>query len=176
MGSSDAVSLVAKMENRGASASGVAEGVEHGWTGRRVLIVLLFAAAVFFATIICPPPLMDDVDAAQAQIARNMLDCGDWVTVRLDEIPYWEKPPLIYWMMAASYCVLGVHDWAGRIPIALSAVLLLLDHGEFCRMGHGTARGSVGWSLARHLRRSVLVHSHFDTRCNPHPYGDPSLA
>ena len=67
---------------------------------------------------------MDDVDAVQAQIARNMLDSGDWVTARLNGVAYLEKSPLIYWMMAVSYAIFGVHDWAARIPVALSAVAL----------------------------------------------------
>jgi len=67
---------------------------------------------------------MDDVDAVQAQIARNMLTSNDWVTARLDGVPYLEKAPLIYWMMALSYEVFGVHDWAARLPLAISAVIL----------------------------------------------------
>jgi 4-amino-4-deoxy-L-arabinose transferase-like glycosyltransferase len=67
---------------------------------------------------------MDDVDAVQAQIARNMLASGDWVTPRLDGVIYLEKSPLVYWLMATSYAVFGVHDWAARIPIALSAIAL----------------------------------------------------
>jgi 4-amino-4-deoxy-L-arabinose transferase-like glycosyltransferase len=67
---------------------------------------------------------MDDVDAVQAQIARNMLSSGDWVTARLDGVAYLEKAPLVYWMMAASYAVFGVHDWAARLPLALMVVLL----------------------------------------------------
>jgi hypothetical protein len=65
---------------------------------------------------------MDDVDAVQAQIARNMIVSGDWVTARLDGVAYLEKPPLVYWLIAGSYEIFGVHDWAARIPIALSAV------------------------------------------------------
>lgn len=65
---------------------------------------------------------MDDVDAVQAQISRNMLASGDWVTARLDGVAYLEKAPLIYWMMAVSYEIFGVHDWAARIPVALSAI------------------------------------------------------
>lgn len=65
---------------------------------------------------------MDDVDAVQAQIARNMLTSGDWVTARLDGVVYLEKPPLIYWLIAASYKVFGVHDWAARIPMALASL------------------------------------------------------
>ncbi len=67
---------------------------------------------------------MDDVDAVQAQIARNMLRSGDWVTARLDGVVYLEKAPLVYWLIAGSYKIFGVHDWAARIPIALSAISL----------------------------------------------------
>jgi 4-amino-4-deoxy-L-arabinose transferase-like glycosyltransferase len=67
---------------------------------------------------------MDDVDAVQAQIARNMLGSGDWVTARLNGIAYLEKAPLVYWMMAASYRVFGVHDWAARLPLAIAVVAL----------------------------------------------------
>jgi 4-amino-4-deoxy-L-arabinose transferase-like glycosyltransferase len=67
---------------------------------------------------------MDDVDAVQAQIARNMLESGDWVTARLNGVKYLEKAPLKYWLIACSFAVFGVHDWAARIPVALSAVLL----------------------------------------------------
>ena len=67
---------------------------------------------------------MDDVDAVQAQIARNMLQSGDWVTARLNGVAYLEKAPLVYWVMAASYRVFGVHDWSARLPLALCVVLL----------------------------------------------------
>jgi 4-amino-4-deoxy-L-arabinose transferase-like glycosyltransferase len=74
--------------------------------------------------IVSPPSLMDDVDSVQAQIARNMLVSGDWVTARLDGVPYLEKPALIYWTIALSYKIFGVHDWSARVPIALSALAL----------------------------------------------------
>src|SRR5665213_846616 len=67
---------------------------------------------------------MDDVDAVQAQIARNMVSSGDWVTARLDGVAYLEKAPLIYWAIAGSYKIFGATDWAARIPIALSAMAL----------------------------------------------------
>jgi 4-amino-4-deoxy-L-arabinose transferase-like glycosyltransferase len=88
------------------------------------LTVILFAASIYLACVISPPSLQDDVDAVQAQIARNMITSGDWVTPRLDGVIYLEKPPLIYWLIAISYKVFGVHDWAARVPIALSAIAL----------------------------------------------------
>jgi len=86
------------------------------------LVVLLLAASIYLGCIISPPSLMDDVDAVQAQISRNMLTSGDWVTARLDGVVYLEKAPLVYWLIAGSYKIFGVHDWSARIPIALSAV------------------------------------------------------
>ena len=91
---------------------------------RYELMVLAIASVVFLACAFSPPSLMDDVDAVQAQIARNMLDSGDWVTAHLDGVRYLEKAPLKYWMIAVSYQVFGVHDWAARLPIALFAVAL----------------------------------------------------
>src|SRR5271170_679264 len=88
------------------------------------LAVLLIASAVYLGCTVSPPSLMDDVDAVQAQIARNMLTSGDWVTARLDGVAYLEKAPLVYWAMAGSYKVFGVHDWVARLPVALSAVAL----------------------------------------------------
>jgi 4-amino-4-deoxy-L-arabinose transferase-like glycosyltransferase len=88
------------------------------------LIVVLIAAIVFLGCIVSPPSLMDDVDAVQAQISRNMLDSGDWVTARLDGVAYLEKSPLKYWMIAVAFKLFGVHDWVARLPVALSAVLL----------------------------------------------------
>lgn len=76
---------------------------------------------------------MDDVDAVQAQIARNMLASGDFVTARLDGVAYLEKSPLIYWLMAGSYRVFGVHDWSARLPIALGVLLLCWVTYRFAR-------------------------------------------
>jgi 4-amino-4-deoxy-L-arabinose transferase-like glycosyltransferase len=88
------------------------------------LVVLLFSGAIYLGCVVSPPSLMDDVDAVQAQIARNMLTSGDWVTARLDGVIYLEKAPLVYWAIAGSYKIFGAHDWAARIPIALSVMAL----------------------------------------------------
>ena len=100
------------------------EGLGPGKNWHVYLGVLLVAAAVYLGCIVSPPSLMDDADAVQAQIARNMLSSGDWVTARLDGVVYLEKAPLVYWLIAGSYAVFGVHDWVARIPIALSAIAL----------------------------------------------------
>jgi 4-amino-4-deoxy-L-arabinose transferase-like glycosyltransferase len=110
-------------------------------TRQILLVVLLFAAAVYLGCILSPPSLMDDVDAVQAQIARNMLTSGDYVTARLDGVAYLEKPPLLYWMIAGSYRIFGVHDWAARIPVALSAIALALLTAGFGAWAFGRRAG-----------------------------------
>ena len=92
---------------------------------------------------------MDDVDSVQAQIARNMLQSGDWVTARLDGVVYLEKSPLKYWMMAVCFRIFGVHDWAARIPIALSAILLCWITARLTAWAAGVRAGLyAGLSLA----------------------------
>ena len=84
---------------------------------------------------------MDDVDAVQAQIARNMLVSGDYVTARLDGIPYLEKAPLIYWLIAGSFKVFGATDWAARIPMVLAALALAWLTTAFGRWAFGIRAG-----------------------------------
>ena len=72
---------------------------------------------------------------------RNMIDSGDWVTARLDGVAYLEKAPLIYWAMAIAYKVFGVHDWAARIPIVLSAILLAWLTAAFGTWAFGRRAG-----------------------------------
>jgi Dolichyl-phosphate-mannose-protein mannosyltransferase len=105
------------------------------------LIVVLFAASIFLISVISPPALMDDMDSTQAQIARTMLQSGDWVTPRLDGVPYLEKAPLKYWLIAICYQIFGVHDWAARIPMAVCVILLCWLTARFARWGISPAAG-----------------------------------
>ena len=91
---------------------------------RREAIVVLLGCFVFLTTLVSPPSLMDDVDSTYAQIARTMLETGDYVTAHLNGVKYFDKPPGQVWVIAASYAVFGVHDWAARVPLALACVLL----------------------------------------------------
>ncbi|MGI9103648.1 MAG: ArnT family glycosyltransferase [Terriglobales bacterium] len=86
---------------------------------------------------------MDDVDAAQAEIARSMFVSGDWVSPRMNGIVFFDKPPLVYWEMAASFHLFGVHDWSARLPLALAVVLLCWLTYRFGRWGFGDERAGL---------------------------------
>ena len=136
--------------------------------GKRPYLYLAVASdrrgAIYLGCIVSPPSLMDDVDAVQAQIARNMLTSGDWVTARLDGIPYLEKAPLIYWMIAVSYKIFGVHDWAARIPVALSAIALGWLTAAFGVWAFGRRAGFLRRPVHLHVHGPVSVHAHSDSR------------
>ncbi len=105
---------------------------------------------------------MDDVDAIQAQIARNMLTSGDWVTARLDGVAYLEKAPLVYWIIGGSFKIFGIHDWAARIPIALSVMALAWLTAAFAVWAFGKRAGlyaglCIGTSVGLFLFTRVLI-------------------
>lgn len=121
----------------------------HGERAYLALAIVLLAAIVFLGSIGSPPRLMDDVDAVHGQMARNMLSSGDWTIARLDGVPYIEKAPLLYWLIAICYDVFGVHDWAARIPVALAAVLLCWVVARYGHWAFGRLAGFyAGMSLA----------------------------
>lgn len=89
------------------------------------LIVLVWA--VIYLGSLFQPPLMDDADTVHAEAAREMVEHNDWVTLKInDGFRYLEKAPLMYWCVAASFKLFGVHEWSARLPIALGVLALLL--------------------------------------------------
>jgi len=64
-----------------------------------------------------------------AEIAREMAVSGDWVTPRLNDLKYFEKPPLQYWLGAATFDALGVDEWTARLPAALAGFLAIVAVG-----------------------------------------------
>lgn len=77
-------------------------------------IVLLATVVVYLLP--AGRAILDDGDALYAQVAAQMLARGDWITPYVDGIRFLDKPPLMYWLMAASYRVFGVNEWAARLP------------------------------------------------------------
>lgn len=69
--------------------------------------------------------LIEPTDARYAEIGREMVASGDWLTPRLNGVAHYDKPPLAYWSTAAGMRVLGVNEWGARIGGALAGALLL---------------------------------------------------
>jgi 4-amino-4-deoxy-L-arabinose transferase-like glycosyltransferase len=83
------------------------------------LLVALLALAAWFGTLGWRPLNRAD-EGRYAEIAREMVATGDWVTPRLNGFKYFEKPPLQYWATATAFEVLGLRDWVSRLWPALT--------------------------------------------------------
>jgi 4-amino-4-deoxy-L-arabinose transferase-like glycosyltransferase len=105
------------------------------------LALVLISLAIFVGSAIAPPALLDDADSAHAEVAREMAESGDWVTLKMDGIRYYEKDPLMYWMVAASFKVLGPTEFAARLPIALSTTLAVLGAWALGSLMFGSRAG-----------------------------------
>lgn len=70
------------------------------------------------------PALLDDADSTHAEAAREMLVTGDYVTLHVNGVRYLEKAPLPYWMVAFCFGIFGENEFAARLPMALSVLLL----------------------------------------------------
>jgi 4-amino-4-deoxy-L-arabinose transferase-like glycosyltransferase len=68
--------------------------------------------------------LVDETEPLFAEAARQMLITGDWITPYFNEVPRFDKPPLIYWLMVIAYRIVGVNEWGVRLPSAIAAFFL----------------------------------------------------
>lgn len=91
-----------------------------------LLLILGFCWVLFFLDL-GGLGLVGPDEPRYAQIAREMLVSGDFVTPRYFADPWLEKPVLYYWLAAATYWLFGVNEFGARLPSALAAVL-----GVFC--------------------------------------------
>ena len=92
----------------------------------RSAAALWVLAALLWFVPLNTPHLFDPDEGRYAEIPREMVQSGDWVTPRLDGIKYFEKPALQYWATASAYAVFGEHVWTARLWSALCGFLGLL--------------------------------------------------
>ena len=93
-----------------------------------------------------------------AEIAREMVVSGDWVTPRLNGLKYFEKPPLQYWATALAYEAFGVHEWTARLWPALAGFLAVIAIGYAGFALGGASLGAfAGLALAGTLWHAGLA-------------------
>ncbi len=93
---------------------------------RRDLTLLFLTFAVAFFQLLGRFPLIDPDESRYAEIPREMLELGDFITPHLDYVKYFEKPPLHYWLNALSFSVFGQNEFAARFAGTLCGLLGVL--------------------------------------------------
>jgi dolichol-phosphate mannosyltransferase len=107
------------------------------WAG--LAFVALVAGLLLFPHL--SYPLVEPDEGRYAEIAREMAAEGDWLVPTLHGEPYYDKPPLLYWLVAASLDLFGVHAWAVRLVPASAAFLTVLATYLFGRRMAGARAG-----------------------------------
>lgn len=93
----------------------------------RYQLLLLFAiAGVLFFLELGRLPLTEPDEGRNAEVAREMLVQHDWITPRYDTLPYLDKPVVFFWLVAGSFRLFGISEWAARLPSALAALATML--------------------------------------------------
>lgn len=136
---------------------------DASWRRTRFYLAAVFALwlAVYGAALF-RPPLLDDADSVHAEAAREIVLSHDWVTLHANGIRYLEKAPLLYWGIAASFRVFGVHDWSARLPLALGMLALLIASYFAGRRAFGEAAGwyaalASGFSFGPYIFTRFLI-------------------
>ena len=106
-----------------------------GWL--RDLLLLAVILGIPFFQYLGGLPLIDPDEGRYAEIPREMLQRGDLVTPTLNYVKYFEKPPLLYWINAASLSVFGQNEFAARFPSALCGLLTVLATYIIARQLYG---------------------------------------
>src|SRR6201997_580191 len=118
---------------------------QQNWISSRVRAASYWALAVIFAAVylgpVFSPPLLDDADSTHAEAAREMFVSGDYVTLHINGVRYLEKAPLPYWLVAVCYHLFGVNEFATRLPMALSVLLLGLPALVWSKRAFGERAG-----------------------------------
>lgn len=132
-------------------------------SSQRTLVILAAAcfALLWFANLQYRDLFQTD-EGRYAEIPREMLATGDWVTPRLDGLKYFEKPVLQYWATAVAYAVFGESNWTSRLWTALTGFLgvLLTTWAGWRLFDRKTA-----WGAALLLASSFyyVIMGHFNT-------------
>ena len=91
-------------------------------------------------------PLMDTTEARYAEMARKMVETGRWLMPQFDYgVPFWGKPPLSIWLTALSFRLLGVNEFAARLPTFMATLMMVGLVFSIARQHRGN---NFGWGAS----------------------------
>jgi 4-amino-4-deoxy-L-arabinose transferase-like glycosyltransferase len=89
-------------------------------------ILITVASLTLFVPFLGGVHLFDWDEINFAESAREMIRTGDYLTVRINYLPFWEKPPLFIWLQVLSMKIFGINEFAARFPNAVCGTVTLL--------------------------------------------------
>jgi len=89
-------------------------------------IVIALVSLALFVPFLGGARLFDWDEINFAESAREMIVTGDYLTVRIDFLPFWEKPPLFIWLQVLSMRLFGINEFGARLPNAICGTITLM--------------------------------------------------
>lgn len=128
--------------------------------------MILFAATALQVATAALPDIFDELPGQYAGTSREMAESGSWLVPTLGGVPRLQKPPLVYWITAASLSLFGRNEFAARLPTALAmAGIMLVTFAMGARL-YGRDRGAaaaavLGTSLGAALLGKLIMPEPF---------------
>jgi len=123
-------------------------------------IILVLLSCILFPIAIGSVHLFDWDEVNFAEIAREMIVNKNYLNVQINYQPFWEKPPLFFWLQALSMKIFGVNEFASRFPnvlIGISSIMTLFYMGK----KFISDKFAFIWALS--YLGSILPHFYFKT-------------
>lgn len=121
-------------------------------------IIFLGLISITFLLFIGKVHLFDWDEINFAESAREMILTGDYMHVRIDFLPFWEKPPFFFWLQVLSMKVFGINEFAARFPNAIVGFSYLISF-YFIGKKHFSAKFGLVWGLLFVI--TLLPHLYF---------------
>src|SRR6266542_5297254 len=95
-------------------------------SSRFLQLLIVIVASLLFIPFLGHVHLFDWDEINFAEAAREMIVTKNYLSVQIDYLPFWEKPPLFIWMQVLSMKVFGINEFAARFPNAVCGIVTLL--------------------------------------------------
>lgn len=128
------------------------------WCGRHPYWSIVLLAGLAFLPGLGGVHLFDWDEINFAEAAREMVLTGEWMQVQIDYQPFYQKPPLFLWLQALAMSMIGVGEYAARLPNALCGLLTLV---LLYRFGKRVQGPTFGWLWAGAYFGGVLPFLYF---------------
>src|SRR5665647_1673846 len=122
------------------------------------LTIIILSGIVFFIPFLGKVHLFDWDEINFAESAREMIVTGNYHRVQINFQPFWEKPPLFFWLQATCMKIFGINEFAARLPNALFGIITLVT---FFLIGKRYKSPKFGFIWAISYLGTFLPHLYF---------------
>ncbi len=136
----------------------IAYSIKSSNSNRLYLPVIIISSLLFFLPNLGVVHLFDWDEINFAESAREMIVTGNYHRVQINFQPFWEKPPLFFWLQVISMKAFGINEFAARLPNAIFGVITLVTF-YYIGKKHKDERFGFIWAIA--YLGTFLPHLYF---------------